>query len=326
MVKKYKPNSAASKMVTNVLIVTSEKTIDDVKLHLANKKKKYSFMDYGYVVDSKNKLIGCFSVGDLFRYKSDSKIKKIMKKEIVSVSPDVKDETAAHLAINSEIKAIPVVKNGKLLGVIPAKTILRIMHKSSQEDFLRMAGIDSSHMEYEDSMKIPVLRSVSHRISWLIIGLLGIMLAAGIINAFEEALESHMILAYFIPAILYLAGALSAQLVTLCVRDLAHHGKKLKKIQYLLKQSIIATILGFGISIVTFIVVSLIWREPYIGFVISLALFIATIITNLTSLLITLMLDKLGKDPGLGSGPFATVVADVTAIFIYLAVASMMLL
>ncbi|MFP4656042.1 MAG: magnesium transporter [Candidatus Woesearchaeota archaeon] len=324
MLKKHRPGTAGARMIEDILIVTSDKLVEDVKLHLANKKKSYKFMDYGFVVDKHNKLIGAFSIGDLFRYKPEYKIRRLMKRNIVYISPDAKDETAAHLAIKSGVKAIPVVKNGKIQGVLPAKTILKIMHRSSQEDFLHIAGIQKSHLEFEDTMKIPVWQAVSQRVYWLVIGLMGIMGAAGIISAFEEALQKHMILAFFIPAILYLAGALSSQLVTLCVRDLASEGKGMNKLKYLFKQSLIAGILGLIISSITFLTVFIFWGEAYIGFVIAIALLIAAVVTNFTSLVITLMIDKMGKDPAFGSGPFATVVSDVTSIVIYLVVATVL--
>ncbi len=325
MFKKNLRGSAASLMVSDVLTVHKDDTIGDIRSRLVEKKKIYKFLDYGYVVEHGRKLLGVFSVGDLFRHKPETKVKRIMKKNPVHVSPEAKDETAAHLAIKSEIKAIPVVKEGILEGVIPAKTVLNIIHQSSQEDFLHMAGIDPSHMEYEDTMEIPVHVSVRHRAPWLLIGLVGIMIAAGIVGRFEEVLENHMILAFFIPAIVYMADALGSQHVTLSVRDIASHGADFNRIRYFGKQTFIALFLALIISSFTFFTVMIFWGEAYMGFVIGLSLFFAALVTNFTALMTTLVIDKLGKDPAFGSGPFATVVSDVTSIVIYLLVATALL-
>lgn len=325
MKKKYGEDTAGSVMVSDFFHTTPDQTIKHVIKELSVKKKSYEFMDYGYILNKKGGLVGVFSIGDLFRYSQNAHIKRIMHKPTTYVTPESSAEFAAHEAIRSEVKAIPVVQKGKMIGVIPPKKILHIMHISSQEDFLHMAGIHKSHMEYEDTMKVPTLKAVLHRVPWLLVGLAGIMIAAGFINMFEAALEEYIILAFFIPAIVYLADALGSQHVTLCVRDLASHGKGLNKFKYFFKQTGIAVFLGIIISVATYLAVLVFWQEPYIGFVIALALFFSAMVTNLTSLSTALAIDKLGKDPAFGSGPFATVVSDITSIVVYLGVATLLL-
>ena len=324
--EEYQKNSAGSAMVTNFFYTDSNKTIKQVINHFSKTKVKYEFMDYGYILNKKKELVGVFSLGDLFRYPQNTSIKKIIVKEPISVHPSSKDEVAAHIALRHKVKALPVVDKGKMLGVIPPKKLLRIMHRSAQEDFLHMAGISKDHLEYEDTMKVPIYKSVWHRAPWLLIGLVGIMIAAGFVGMFEEALEEYMILAFFIPAIVYLADALGSQHVTISVRDLASHRKDMNKIKYFARQSFIAVFLGLIISVATYFTILVFWQEAYVGFVIAIALFLSAMITNLTALITTLTIDKLGKDPAFGSGPFATVVSDVTSIVVYLFVASLMLL
>ncbi|HDP73985.1 MAG TPA: magnesium transporter [Candidatus Woesearchaeota archaeon] len=325
MQKNYKSHSAGSVMTADFLACYPNKTVGYILKRLYRKKNGYEFMDYGYVKDKKGKLVGVFSIGDLFRHPDKTKIEEIMKKSPVSVSPNAKDEIAAHIAIRNKVKAVPVVERGKMIGVLPPKTILDIMHKSTQEDFMYLAGIHKKHLEYEDSMKIPVNKSVMHRVPWLLIGLVGILAGAGFMGLYEKTLEEHIILAFFIPAIVYLTGAIGAQLVTLCVRDLATHGKKLNKAKYFLRQTYIAFALGIIISLITYLSILLFWGEAYIGLVIAFALLVSVILTNFTALGTTLIIDKLGKDPAFGSGPFATVISDVLSIVIYLVVASIML-
>ena len=326
MKKNYSEDKARNVLVKNFFHTTPDKTIKHVIKELSVKKETYEFMDYGYILNKKGGLVGVFSMGDLFRFPQNAHIKKIMHKPTSYVSPDASAEFAAHEAIRSEVKAIPVVEKGRMVGVIPPKKILHIMHTSSQEDFMQMAGIHKSHLEYEDTMKVPMFKAVLHRAPWLLIGLAGIMIAAGFINMFEEALEEYLILAFFIPAIVYLADALGSQHVTLCVRDLASHGKNLDKAKYFFKQTGIAVFLGLIISVSTYFAVLIFWQEPFVGIVIAISLFLSAMVTNLTSLSTALVIDKMGKDPAFGSGPFATVVSDITSIVVYLGVATLLLL
>jgi magnesium transporter len=241
MSKRYKKNTSGHIMVTDYFTTHPEYTIRKVLNDLSYKKGNYRFMDYGYIIDKNSELIGVFSICDLFRYSDDTPINCIIKEHpIHTVSPHSKAEYAAHIAVRNKIKALPVVEKGKLLGIIPSKKILSVLNRSSQEDFMHMAGVSQSHLDYDDTMKVPTHISVWHRAPWLLIGLIGIIFAAGFIGLFEKALEQYMILAFFIPVIVYLSGALGSQHITICVRDLASHGKELNHLKYFLKQSSIA--------------------------------------------------------------------------------------
>jgi magnesium transporter len=326
MEKKYKAHTAGSIMVSDYFIARPEKTIQETIDLLFQNSGSCEFMDYGYILNENQNLIGVISIVDLFRQPKNKLIKDIMRTEHIHfVSPNSKDEAAAHAALRYKIKAVPVACKGRMLGVIPAKKILSIMHHSAQKDFLRMAGISESHLKYEGTMDVPVLTSVWHRLPWLMIGLFGIILGAGFMGFFEEQLKQYMILAFFVPAIVYLSAALGSQHVTVCVRDLASGQNDFNRLAYMARQSAIALFLGLLMSAATYLIVLIFWGEAYIGLVISIALFVSAMLTNITSLGTTLLIDKLGKDPALGSGPFSTVVSDVSSIIIYMLIASAML-
>ncbi len=322
----YKPGSAGSLMVKDMIVVKQSIRIKDVKAIISDDGKKLGFIDYIYATDRSGNFSGVMSVKEVLNSPNSAAFSRLMKKKPAFVSPYAEGEMAAHYALKKGIKAVPVVKMKKIIGVIPPKTVMSILNKSIQEDILHFAGIHKSHLKYEDTMKVPLLVSVKHRTPWLVIGLIGIMIAAGVIGAFEAALEKYIILAFFIPAIVYLSGALCTQLVTLFVRDLSIQGKKLKLHSYFLRQTFIATFLGVIMSFLTFLIIFAFWKESYVGFVIAVALFVALIVTNFASLATTFVIYKLGKDPALGSGPFATVLSDFTSIVIYLAVASLLLM
>jgi magnesium transporter len=56
---------------------------------------------------------------------------------------------------------------------------------------------------------------------WLFLGLLGAIIAADIVGAFERRLEEHVLLAFFIPGIVYLADAVGTQTEALVIRGLS---------------------------------------------------------------------------------------------------------
>ena len=63
-----------------------------------------------------------------------------------------------------------------------------------------------------------VARRLWHRMPWLLVGLIGAMGSAGLMKAFEAQLDANLAVAYFVPAIVYLADAVGTQTETLAIR------------------------------------------------------------------------------------------------------------
>ena len=143
--------------------------------------------------------------------------------DFVTVRTSTDQERVAHLALKYNIKAVPVVsKDHTFLGVVPSDKILEILNREHTEDVLRFAGVRHKHSPVQDVLldQSP-LTHVKSRLPWLVIGLLGGVLAAFVIGIFEETLAHELLLAAFIPAIVYMADAVGSQTQMLFVRALA---------------------------------------------------------------------------------------------------------
>ncbi len=57
------------------------------------------------------------------------KVQNIMRRGIISISPESHASDAASLMADNKIGALPVVKNGKLVGIVSATDILRVFSK-----------------------------------------------------------------------------------------------------------------------------------------------------------------------------------------------------
>ena len=69
------------------------------------------------------------------------KVKEVMSKPLLTGKPDVEIENAARLMFQSKIKKLPIVKNGKLLGLVTLSDLLRI-----QPQLIRMYKIFTSDL------------------------------------------------------------------------------------------------------------------------------------------------------------------------------------
>lgn len=311
-----------SVMDATFLTVNRNQYVSEVHDLLRKKSNLFEVMDYVYVIGSDKKLIGVFSIKDLFRFPSNTKVESFMVTKIVRAQAKTETEKVAHIALRHGIKAVPIVENEKLIGVVSSKNILKILNQSSIKDRFHFAGIHDSHLDYDNTMDAPVMTSVIHRVPWLISGLIGILSMAAFIGIFETTLEENLMLAFFIPVIVYICGALCTQIETLLVRDLAVMGKDLKISKYILKQGLVSIIIALMISALLFLTISAFWQEREIASVISLAAFLSLTLTTFTSFIIILGIKRLGGDPALGGGPFGTVISDSMAIIVYLLVAN----
>ena len=321
MNKKYKKDSAGSLMVQEVPIAYSDQTIGDVEEMLFKKSSNVLTINYIHVIDFKGHLVGIFSIREIFRFNKETPVSKVCHKKIISAFPETDKEQVVMLALKNNLKSIPVVnENNIFLGVIPNDTIMKTLYEEMTEDIMHISGI-SQEASYGDTEKsLPIIRTLKRRLPWLVIGMMGGILAAGIVGMFEEILSSYIILAAFIPLIVYMSGASCSQMQAFIIRDLAFN-PKLKFLQYLFKQSGITILIGLLTSIILYFVSLGLYGQPMISFVLSLALLFAIASSLLTGIIIPFIFSRLKLDPADASGPIGVIIQDIISVFVYLLVA-----
>jgi len=323
VLKKYPQDSAGSRMISNVPICNSQSTVSEVKETIFKEASHLDTLNYVYVVDD-GKLVGVFSIKEIFKKQGDIKVKSFMETAVVNAGPEDDQEKVAILAIKHELKAIPIIKkNREFLGIIPSDVILDILHKEHVEDVLYAAGL---YKVKDFSTKINELSSkilAKMRLPWLIIGLFGGILAAEVVTLFEGPLSEHFILAAFIPLIVYMSAAAGSQTQTLYVRSIAINHISHKN--YFFKEVRVGFLVASILALILFLMGSLIANNFLIGLILGIALFLTIIFSMSISVFIVWLLSKSKKDPAFGSGPFGTIISDISSLIIYFIIASFLL-
>lgn|GEM_PF-2947061 len=158
----------------------------------------------------------------------------------------------------------------------------------------------------------------------LFLGLIGGLIAASIVTNFEDMLNSYIILASFIPVIVYLTDAIGTQSQTLVVRLLALE-PDFSTLRYIVREVKIGLILGIIFAIMLFIAEFLGWQQIKLGIVVGIAVFFSMAFQAFFATYFSIMLAKLKKDPALASGPLATIISDITTIVMYFSIAIIIL-
>jgi len=316
--------SAGRLMIRNVPTIHMSATVGQVEQLLLREITNFESVNYIYILNEAKRLKGVLSIKEVFRSKKYAPIKSLMRKNVISVRVHTDQERVALLALQHNIKAVPVVdKEDVFLGVITSDTILHILHNEAIEDILRVRGV--LHKGSVDNiLNLPLRTALKHRLPWLVLGLIGGIAVAGVVNSFADVLAKNFILAAFIPLIVYMADAVGAQMAVFMIRDLAFN-LRLKFLKYFIRQAILAVMMGIIISTGLFILSTILYRNFEISFVLSVALFCAIISSLFTGLIVPYVFGKFRLDPANASGPIATILQDGLSITIYFTIASLIL-
>ena len=170
----------------------------------------------------------------------------------------------------------------------------------------------------------PVLATVFHRVPWLLLGLLGGIMTAGILAGFEKTLSDNLVLATFIPLIVYMADAVGTQMEAFIIRDLAIN-PRLNFVKYLFHQLLAVTFIGLLVSAVLYGFSLFLYGSAVVSLVLAISLMFAVVSSVMTGLLFPYLFGKLKLDPANASGPIATIIQDVLSVVVYFSVATWLL-
>jgi magnesium transporter len=323
--KRYPRFSAGSWMIESFPKVQSNCKIEELEQLLEENAVNYQTIDYIYVVDSENRLLGVASIKDVYASKNAT-MGEIMTTKLVYVHPSTDQERIVYLALSHALKAVPVVDKEKhLLGIVPYDVILETFNEEVHEDTLHFGGIFHRVGKEYHTDESSVRTMVKLRIPWLIAGVLGGTVTASIISNFEHVLSTLLALAAFAPVLAYMSDAVGTQSETLAVRSIAINPQMSLK-NYLLKELVIAVALAFVCGGLLSAVALFGWQDPILGVIVGISMFLSVISAVLISTGFPFIFKKINLDPAIASGPFATMISDVVTITIYFTIATIMLL
>ncbi|MFC1749727.1 magnesium transporter [Pseudomonadota bacterium] len=312
-------------MLRRVVTAQPHETPKEVIKRFALKKPIYDNFDYVNVIDAKGHLLGIVSAKELVNANTEIKLSKIMKTNFTSVRPSTDQEKVANIAIKYGIKAVPVVdKEGILLGVVPPREIFKVLQWEYTEDVLRSSGITGKVKDLKKAVEKGPIRMSFFRLPSLLVGVLGGLLATSIMQHFQASLESQLVLAFFVPIMLYLSAAVGTQTGTIFVRKIAT--ENVKYASYAMKEIFTGIIIAMIIGGILFSVV-LLWHQSFlIAFTIGLSLIIAIVTATILGIAVPLGLMAIKRDPAISGGPLINVMQDIITLVTYFTVASIVLL
>lgn len=126
----YDDNSVGSIMTTDILAFNPTKTVEDVIRELRTRKPEAVELYNLFVTDTKDELIGFFSLRDLIVSQPDTTVIQIMKEEPIFMYDDQGIEDIAEIISKYNLLAIPVVDRENILqGMVVIDDVVEVLVK-----------------------------------------------------------------------------------------------------------------------------------------------------------------------------------------------------
>ena len=271
------------------------------------------------VVLEGQRLTGLVPLEVLLAAPDDARVGDLMDADPPTVKPDSDQESVAWEMVRKNESSVAVVDgDGEFVGLVAPDRMVSALLTEHDEDVARLGGYLASTQRARQAAEEPVGRRLLHRLPWLLVGLVGAMGSAAIVAAFQEDLEANVLLAVFVPAVVYIADAVGTQTEALLIRGLSV-GVSIRKV--LRREVTSGFAIGVAIALAFFPFVLVVWGDQPVALAVSIALFASCSLATMVAMLLPWLLQRLGMDPAFGSGPLATVIQDLLSITVYFAVA-----
>ena len=318
----YPEDTAGGIMTTEYVAIlediSAEKAIQVLRETAPDAETVY----YVYVINTKNQLVGVISLRELIIANPETLITDIMQKKVISVRVDTDQEEVARVVTRYDFLAVPVIDHDRsLVGIVTVDDVIDVIHEEATEAIYRLAGAQ----QVEEDLPLPerLVASVRSRLPWLLVTLMGGMLAGQVLRGLETELSRMVALAFFIPLLTGMGGNVGTQSSTLTVRGLATgqiEGREV--ILTVLKESLVGMSIGAVCGLIVGTVAFLWQGNMALGLVVGLALLGNMTTAATMGTLVPLFFRRVGIDPAVASAPFISTSIDITGLLIYSILAS----
>lgn len=272
-----------------------------------------------FVVAGK-KLRGSLSIKKLLQESDTAQsIRYLMDSCLFRVKPD--DERQEVVAELSErgLDLVPVVEKGELVGCLMEKEIAHLLEDDVTEDVHRQGAtlpLDKPYLEISP-WTLWKKRSV-----WLLLLFVAEAYTSSVIQHFEEALESAIALAFFIPLLIGTGGNSGTQITSTLVRSMALGDVRLRDMGRVIRKEMTTSLLiAITLGLAGCLRAWMMGIGMEITLIVSLTLVCITLWSAVVSSVIPLTLKRVGIDPAVVSAPFIATLIDGTGLIIYFKIA-----
>ena len=318
----YPEDSVGSLMEFEITTIREDLTLEVVLNYLRKIKKLPNHTDKLFVVDKNGLILGVLPLERIIVNSPTTKVKNVMAKEVVLFKPEDLADEASYAFERYDLVTAPVVdEKKKLVGRLTVEAVMDFIRQESDNEKFSMAGLRE-----EEDIFSSIWKSVQNRWAWLAINLLTAFIASRVIGIFEGSIEKVVALAALMPIIASIGGNSGNQTTAMIVRALAIGQLTQSSIRSLLYKEIsVALLNGLIWGSIVGLFAFYLYDNADLGFVMAGAMVLNLILAAIMGVLMPILMHRLGKDPAVGSSVLITAMTDSGGFFIFLGLATLVL-
>ena len=318
----YADDEVGSVMSFEMALIREDVTLEVVLRYLRRFEELPGHTDKLFVVTKDEVLIGALPLNRLLTTDPDTVVAEVMVTEVVTFMPHDDIYEAAQAFERYDLVSAPVVNDKRvLIGRLTVDTMVDVIREEADSEVLNLAGLRE-----EEDLFASVVKSAKNRWPWLGINLFTAFCASRVIGVFEDTIAHLVALAALMPIVSGIGGNTGTQTATLIIRGLALNQISATSTGKLIRKELgIAVLNGVFWGVVMGGFTYLLYRQLGLGLVMTLAMVLNLLVAALAGLFIPMVMHRFGRDPAYGSSVFLTATTDSMGFFIFLGLASLLL-
>lgn len=319
----YSEDSVGALMDFSMIHVREDNSLEVVSRYLRRFDELPDHTDQVFVVDRDDKFKGVLPINLIVVNEPEVTVGSLMLTDTIKLHPEEKAQQAAQAFERYDLVSAPVVdEDGKLVGRVTVNVVLDFIRTEAESDLLNQAGLRE-----EEDIFASVWKSAQNRWLWLAINLCTAFFASRVIGGFENTIEKFVALATLMPIVAGIAGNSANQTTTIIVRSMAlgqitsSNARRL-----LLKEFAISGLNGLVWGGVAGLFAYVLYHNIGLGIVMTSAMLLNLLLGAAVGMVIPLLMQKLRRDPAIGSSVMITAITDSGGFFIFLGLATIFLI
>jgi magnesium transporter len=319
----YPDDAVGALMNFDLVSVREDVSLEAVLRYLRRFETLPDHTDTLYVVDRESHLKGLLSLGTLLINDPERTVAELMTREgVISFEPLDDASEAAQAFERYDLISAPVVDGqGRVVGRLTVDDVVDFIREESEAELLAQAGLRGG-----EDVFASVWDSVRNRWSWLAVNLVTALIASRVIGFFEGSIQKLVALATLMPIVAGIGGNSGNQTITMIVRASATGQVTPDAFIRLLRKELgVSVINGVLWGGLLGVLASLVYGSVSLGLVLCAAMLLNLLLAATAGVFIPLLRIRLGRDPALGSSVMITALTDSGGFFIFLGLATLLL-
>ena len=318
----YPEDAVGALMDFEMVTVREDVSLEVVLRYLRRFDELPDHTDQLFVVDREEHLRGVLPLSRLLISDPETEVASIMLTDMLSLNPDDNADSAAQAFERYDLVSAPVVDvDNHLVGRVTVAAVVDYIREATEAERLSQAGLRE-----EEDIFAPVIDSVKNRWAWLAINLVTAFIASRVIGAFENSIEKLVALAALMPIVAGIGGNSGNQTITMIVRAIAMGQIQPENARKLLRKELgVALFNGIAWGGLLGLIAWWLYKSIPLGLVMTAAMTLNLLLAATVGVAVPLTMQRVGRDPAIGSSVLITAVTDSGGFFIFLGLATLFL-